>query len=319
MIDPIAINSGSGTHGIKVALLGRPNVGKSTLLNFLAGKKCSITSARAQTTRCQLAVHGNVGSDATLWLDTPGISFRHKHVLHKVMHRNAMQAAQDADISVFMIEALRWLPEDERILQQLQQCTEGNKGILVAINKCDKLRDKTRLLPYAEKIISAGDLAGVEPLFISARSGKGVDRLVKVVQSMLPTISGSGIIGNDGIVLNDGSHDGRKLRFWAAELMREKLIRRLADELPHQLYVKTENLSEIDAVTHIDLSITVASKGQKAIVIGAGGAVLKQTGTQVRLELEKQLGKKVHLTSMVKVHANWFNDQEQLAAATKAP
>lgn len=316
MID--LVNSGEGAHSVQVALLGRPNVGKSTLLNCLAGKKCSITSPRAQTTRCQLAVHGNSGDGSTLWLDTPGISFRHKHVLHKVMHRNAMQAAQDADISVFMIEALRWLPEDERILRQLQQGAEGN-SILVAINKCDKLRDKARLLPFAEKIISAGNLAGVEPLFISARSGKGVDQLVKVVQSMLPDLSRDGFIGNDGVALNDGGHDERKLRFWAAELMREKLIRRLSDELPHQLYVKTESIGEIEAVTHIDLSITVASKGQKAIVIGAGGAVLKQTGTQVRLELEKQLGKKVHLTSMVKVHANWFNDQEQLAAATKAP
>ena len=307
---PEVIAAGDGGSA-RVVLLGRPNVGKSTLLNFLAGEKYSITSKRAQTTRCQVGAYSNAGNTRVLWLDTPGISFRHRHILHKVMHRNAMSTIHDADIVVFMVEALRWLAEDERVLRQLQQYAPAN--MLLAVNKCDRLRSKNKLLPYLAELVKIDGLAGSRPLLISARSGKGVNQLTAAVETMLQGTSPTDSITS--LALNDNADARCKWYFLAAELMREKLIRRLSDELPHQLFVKTESMREDDNITHFDLDIIVASKGQKAIVIGAGGKVLKQVGTQVRLELEKRLGTRVNIKSMVKLRANWFNDYSQLAEA----
>ncbi|MGV0005122.1 MAG: GTPase Era [Candidatus Porifericomitaceae bacterium WSBS_2022_MAG_OTU9] len=312
MID-VAMTTGVGSSGgAKVALLGRPNVGKSTLFNYVVGEKYSITSSRAQTTRCQIAAMDDSNSSTALWVDTPGIDFHHRHNLHRVMHKSAMAAVYDADINIFLIEALRWLPEDERIWQALLQADSVNNSTLVVINKCDRVKDKGKLLPYVLELGKINGMAGFSPLFVSSRTGRGVDNLVAEVQAIL--VNHVRTDATSSKPLEHGVKD--EWHFLAAELMREKLVCKLSNELPHQLFVQTDSIKDSNNTRFFDFSIIVATKGQKGITIGKGGAILKDAGRLTRLELERRLGCKVYITSKVKIHSNWFNDPQQLAAAT---
>jgi GTP-binding protein Era len=273
-----------------VAIVGRPNVGKSTLLNRLVGMKVSITSRRPQTTRHRIT--GIVSEpDAQLVLvDTPGFQTVHGGALNKLMNRVVTDSIQGVDVVLFVVEAGTFGADDRKVLALLPQ----RIPVVLVINKIDRARDKRRLLPFIARMSTEFDFAEVVP--VSAAKGTQVARLLDAVKPYLP--EGPALYGEDEIT-------DRPERFLAAELLREKLFRLLGEELPYAATVVVEKFETEAGLRRIHAAIVVDKPNHKAMVIGKGGAKLKDIATQARVDMEKLFGGKVFLEVWVKVNSGW--------------
>lgn len=281
-----------------VALVGRPNTGKSTLLNHLVGEKISITSSRAQTTRHRLTGVKSTDEAQLLYVDTPGMHSGGKKAVNRYMNRVARNAVRDVDVVVWVVEALRLTDEDEAVLEALKH---AEVPVVLAVNKVDRVRDKPRLLPFMQELTSRREFAAVVP--ISAESGENVDALEAEIAAHLP--EGPPLFPTDQ--LTDATE-----RFLAAELIREKLTRRLEQELPYVLTVAIDEFREEDERLNISATIWVERESHKGIVIGRGGTVLKEVGQRARKDMERLFDHRVHLELWVKVREGWSDDERAL-------
>ncbi len=282
-----------------VAIIGRPNVGKSTLMNRLLGQKLAITAHKPQTTRHNLLGIKTLEQGQILYVDTPGRHQRGDSALNRYLNRAAESMVQDVDLVVFVIEALRWTAEDQAVLDNLAQA--GAKVVL-AINKIDRLEDKTRLLPFLNDMGERYDFAALVP--ISAQKGKNLQALQAVVLEHLPL--GEAVFPEDQIT-------DRPERFFAAELVREQLTRRYGEELPYAVSVEIEHFEEVGQLYRISALIWVERPGQKKIIIGQDGAALKEVATLARLEMERMFEHRVFLSLWVKVKKSWSSDEASLS------
>lgn len=281
-----------------VAIIGRPNVGKSTLLNHLLGKKISITSRKPQTTRHRILGIKTEGETQAVYVDTPGLHLEAKKALNRYMNRAANSVIHDVDVIIFMIEALKWQEEDEWILKKLQHI---KLPVILVINKIDKIPEKENLLPFLERVSEKFKFTEIVPL--SALKSEQVNRLDQLVNSLLPE--------NPHFFPDDQMTD-MSSRFITAEIIREKLMRSLGQELPYALTVQIEQFEQQEKLIRISAIIWVEKLTQKAIVIGKEGAVLKKIGTYAREELEMILGKKIFLQLWVKVKESWSDNDRAL-------
>jgi len=281
-----------------VALMGRPNVGKSTLLNHLLGQKLSITSRKPQTTRHQILGIKTTENTQYIFVDTPGLHKGGRQALHRYLNRAAQSIIHDMDVIVFVVEALQWTEEDEIVLSYLK---ESQCPIVLAINKIDLVKEKEKLLPYLEMVSSKYNFASVLP--IAANKNIQLTELLEIVSNNLPDSEAH--YPEDQITT-------RSSKFVAAEMIREKIIRSLGDELPYATTVEIEKYDETNKLLTIHAVIWVERDNQKAIVIGKGGERLKKIGTQARKELETFFDKKVHLKTWVKVRQGWSDDERAL-------
>lgn len=283
------------------ALVGRPNVGKSTLLNALLGQKVSIVSPRPQTTRTR--IHGVLTRPGMqiVFVDLPGIHARQPRAINRYMNRTALASLADSDVNLFVIEALRWTDEDERALGELR--TAG-RPILLLINKVDRAQPRSRLLPFIAEISAKADFAQVVPL--SALKRKNIDGLPELIAAHLP---------ESPLLFPAGQVTDSTDRFMAAEIVREKLTRRLQEEVPYGLVVEIEGMGMAEdepGKLVVQAVIWVERTGQKAIVIGKGGELLKEVGRAARLDLKQHFGRPVHLELWVKVREGWSDDESAL-------
>lgn len=281
-----------------VALVGRPNVGKSTLLNRLLGQKISITSRRPQTTRHRILGIRTTRHAQVMYVDTPGIHSHAGRAMNRFMNRAAIDALHDVDIIIFMVEGGGWTDEDEGILEKI---VHTGLPVVLVINKIDRLADKTGLLLQLEQL--SGKMSFQEMIPLSARSGDHVDVLEKAIERLLPVAPP---------YYPDDQITDRSERFLAAEFIREKLFRKLGREVPYGLTVEIERFREEGDVVRIHGLILVERPGQKAIVIGKHGALLKEVGRQARLDIEQTLKKRVYLQLWVKVKQGWADDERAL-------
>ena len=280
-----------------VAIVGRPNVGKSTLLNCLVGQKVSITSRRPQTTRHRIMGIKTTPAYQVIYVDTPGMHQGRKNAMNRYLNRAARSAMADVDALVFVVEGVKWTDEDDLVLQRLRDI---HAPVILVINKVDQV-DKAALLAHIAVLAERMDFAAVVPL--SARSGQNVDALESEVHKRLPP---------GPPMFPEKQVSDRSDRFLAAELVREKLTRRLGQELPHALTVEIDRFRERNRMVHIDAVIWVEREGQKAIVIGKDGSGLKIVGQQARHDLERIFGRRVFIRLWVKVKAGWSSDERSL-------
>jgi len=284
-----------------VAIIGRPNVGKSTLMNRILGQKISITSRRPQTTRHQVMGIKTEGQAQFIYVDTPGIHIlgrdRNK-AINRFMNQAATQALRDVDCVVFIIDRTRWSDEDQVVLSRLEHV---KAPVILAVNKVDRLEDKSALLPWLAEVGARRDFAAIIP--ISAKHGTNVPELEAEVAKHLP----AGMHHYPADQITD-----RSQRFLAAELVREKIMRQLGDELPYQVTVEIEEFRDEGRVVHISALILVERDGQKKILIGDKGERIKNIGREARLEMERALDTKVMLNLWVKVKRGWSDDERAL-------
>ncbi|SEK64459.1 GTPase Era [Halomonas daqiaonensis] len=284
-----------------VAIVGRPNVGKSTLMNRMLGQKVSITSRRPQTTRHQVMGIKTEGEAQFIYVDTPGIHIMAKDrnkAINRFMNQAAVQALRDVDCVVFIIDRTRWSDEDQVVLQRLEHV---EAPVILAVNKVDRLQDKASLLPWLEQVGARRDFAAIVP--ISAKHGTNVPELEVEVAKYLP--ESVHFFPEDQIT-------DKSQRFLAAELVREKVMRQLGDELPYQMTVEIEEFRDEGRVVHISALILVERAGQKKILIGENGERIKNIGREARLDMERVLGAKVMLNLWVKVKRGWSDDDRAL-------
>src|SRR5690554_1908654 len=282
-----------------VAIIGRPNVGKSTLINRVLGQKLCITSRRPQTTRHRILGIKTTEDSQLIYVDTPGIHSDGKRAMNRYMNRAAAASVEDVDVVVFVIEGMKWTDEDERVLNKLQQNT--SKPVILAMNKIDKLEDKATLLPQVEKIAEKFNFAAIVPL--SARRGINIESLEESIYALMP--EGEMIFDEDQLT-------DRSSRFLAAEMVREKLFRHLGQELPYSLTVDIEQFEDDNGMYRISAVIYVERNGQKSIVIGKKGELLKQVGKDAREDMEKLFGCTVFLQLWVKVREGWSDNARML-------
>ncbi|HET6593672.1 MAG TPA: GTPase Era [Xanthomonadales bacterium] len=281
-----------------VALVGRPNVGKSTLMNRILGQKLSIVTAKPQTTRQRIAGIKTTPQGQVIYIDTPGIHLAARRALNRYMNRIAQASFQDVDLILFLIEAGRWTRQDEHVARTL--ASVGVPVVLV-INKIDLVADKSELLRFVAEKVGA-DRFG-EVLMVAARGGDGVADLERRVMQYLPF---------SRPFYDEDQFTDRSERFLAAELIREQLMQRLHQELPYALAVEIEEFKRSGDLLRIGAVIWVEREGQKQIVIGKGGNVLKQVGTGARRELQELLGEQVFLRLWVKVSRDWSDSERAL-------
>lgn len=277
-----------------ITIIGRPNVGKSTLLNSLLDQKLSITSRKPQTTRWHV-LGIKTGKDyQAIYVDTPGLPDNKTNALTRHMRKEVINSLGRVDIVVFVIESLIWTRQDELVLGLLEK---QRTPVVLAINKVDKIRDKGRLLPFIDTVSARGEFAEVMP--VSATKKLNLQDLERCLISLLPR--------SEAEYPADQLTD-RNERFFAAEFIREKLMRQLGDEIPYRIAVTIEGFHLKDNLLHIDAVIWVEKEGQKRIIIGREGMVLKKVGTSARKDMESMFGNQVHLQTRVKVKKKWTED-----------
>ena len=283
-----------------VALIGRPNVGKSTLLNRLLRVKLSITSHKPQTTRHAILGIDTCDGGQAVFVDTPGIHQRGRGALNRYLNRTARAVIEDVDLILYLVEALRFTREDEAALGVVRDV--GTRAIAV-INKIDGVKDKEKLLPYLQALAARHEFLHLVP--VSAARGDQVDRLEELVIASLPE--------GDNIFPEDQLTD-RSERFLAAELLREQFTQRYGEELPYRTTVEIERFKDEGGRYRIHALVWVERPGQKAIIIGNRGEALKVAASQARLEMQKLFGCPVHLEVWVKVKKSWSSDEAALAS-----
>jgi len=286
------------THCGFVAIIGRPNVGKSTLLNGLLGQKISITSQKPQTTRHRILGVKTAGDNQIIYVDTPGIHAVETHLLNKEMNKTARSAVVDVDLVLFVVDGVKWTPEDDLALKTLKNVA---CPVFLIVNKVDTVKDKKQLLPHIQTLTKKRSFAEVIPL--SAKKGDQLPILANKIEALLPE--------NPHFFPPDQITD-RSPRFLSAEIIREKLTRFLGQELPYAMSVEIEQFEIKEKLHRISAIIWVERDGQKPIVVGKDGERLKEIGTLARLDLERLLKTKVHLRLWVKVKSGWSDDTRAL-------
>jgi GTP-binding protein Era len=280
-----------------VSIVGRTNAGKSTLLNNILGQKIAITSRKPQTTRHRFLGIKTDGNHQIIFVDTPGFHSGQKRALNRYMNKVAANAMRGVDIVLYVVDNLNWSSEDLERVQSISQET----SIILVINKTDKLNDKNLLLPFIEERNKDSIFSHIIP--ISALKGMGVEELVGLVHDKLP--SGGHLYPEDQVT--DISE-----KFLASEVIREKCINKLGDELPYRISVSIERFSELKQIIHIDSVIYVEKQSQKGMLIGQSGSRLKSIGTASRIELEELLDSKIMLKTWVKVKSGWSDNESVL-------
>ena len=278
-----------------VSIIGKPNVGKSTIINSILNKKVSITSRKSQTTRNNIIGFKTQGNKQMILIDTPGMHIKSQKTMNKILNKSAQSIIEDSDIILFVIQRLSLDKEDELIIEKIK---ETDQKVICVINKIDQIENKNKLLPFIEKLSSFKVFHEILP--ISAKTKDGINQLESIIMNNLP--ENMHIYSQDDFIIQDDSE------FMISELIREKIIRKLGDELPHDIFVEINILDKKDNVTEIHATIYVNRKSQKQIVIGSKGEVLKHIGTEARIEIEKYLDSKVFLKTWVKVKKNWNTD-----------
>ena len=281
-----------------VAIVGRPNVGKSTLLNHLLGQKISITSRKPQTTRHQVLGIKTDRQYQIIFVDTPGLHSDADKAINRYMNRAASSAIRDVDVIVFVVDRTAWTAEDQMVLEQVQR---SGLPVILAINKVDLLADKSQLLPHLQRLAEKADFAAVMPL--SALQQHNVEQLEQEILQFLPE--------SEHFFPEDQITD-RSQRFLAAEIVREKIMRQLGEELPYAVTVEIEEFSQDESVLHISAVILVERKGQKKILIGDKGSRLRSIGTDARVDMERLFDSRVMLRLWVKVKSGWSDDERAL-------
>jgi GTPase len=280
------------------ALVGRPNVGKSTLLNALVGRKLSIVTPRPQTTRHRIVGILDLPQAQIAFVDTPGLHRAARRALNKAMNRTATAALEDADLVVLVVEALKWMPEDELALGRI---VRSGRPVLAAVNKIDRVRPRERLLPYLAALAGRQEFRAIVP--VSALKSDNLEDLRGTIAAQLP---------ESAPIYPRGELTDRSETFRIAELIREKLTLELNQEVPYGIAVEVERVAEEGEQLEVDAAIWVDRDGQKPIVIGAHGARLKRVGRAARLAVNELLGRRVHLTLWVKVRENWADSARAL-------
>jgi len=280
------------------ALVGRPNVGKSTLLNVLVGQKLSIVTPRPQTTRHRILGLVQLPNAQIAFVDTPGLHGQARRALNKAMNRTAAAALENADLVVFVVEALVWNADDELVLQRIAR---AGRPVLVAVNKVDRAKPRERLLPYLAELDRRHGFLALVP--VSALKERNLDDLRTAIAAHLPV---------SAPLFPDGELTDRGIQFRIAEMIREKLTLELNQEVPYGIAVEVEKLAEEDGQLNVDAAIWVDREGQKPIVIGAKGERLKRVGTSARLALNGLLGRRLHINLWVKVRENWADNARAL-------
>lgn len=281
-----------------VALIGRPNVGKSTLMNHLLGQKLSITSRKPQTTRHRILGIKTTDVGQAIFMDTPGMHSDEKRVLNRYLNKTADSTLLGVDLVLWLLDGLYWHDFDERIFKKLEQ---AGLPVILVVNKVDKIKDKQAMLTFFAEAQKKYPFEQIVP--VSALKNNNLDVLEQHIMALLPEA--------DPIYPEDQITD-RPERFFAAEVVREKLTRRLGDELPYALTVEIERFEEHPELSKIYANIWVERSSQKSIVIGKQGEMLKKIGTEARLDLEKLLGQKVYLQLWVKVKKGWSDSERAL-------
>ena len=281
-----------------VAIVGRPNVGKSTLLNHLLGQKISITSRKPQTTRHQVLGIKTEADCQFIFVDTPGLHRAEPRAINRYMNRAASSAIRDVDVIVMVVDRTAWTDEDEMVLQRVAQ---AKVPTLLVVNKVDLLEDKTVLLPQLQQLADRVPFATIIPL--SALRGQNLDALENEIRQRLP---------ESGHFFPEDQITDRSQRFMAAEIVREKIMRQLGDELPYAVTVEIEEFSQEEAILNISALILVERDGQKRILIGEGGSRLRSIGTDARRDMERLFDSKIMLRLWVKVKSGWSDDERAL-------
>ncbi len=280
-----------------VAIVGRPNVGKSTLLNHILGTKISITSRKPQTTRHRILGVKSGEDMQVVYVDTPGLHQNEKGAMNKYLNRSALSSLYDVDVIVMVVDCQRWTDEDEWVLERVKKT---NAPAILALNKIDKMKGRDQLLPLLDRIAEKFKFCAAIPL--SAKTGDQIDTLENEIKKYLP---------ESPFLFPPDQVTDRSDQFLVSEMIREKLMRKLGEELPYALTVTIDAFKEEEDIIRIASIIWVEKDSQKAIVIGKGGANLKTVGQQARIDMEKHFDKKVYLQLWVKVKSGW-SDNEQL-------
>ncbi|MCL1123101.1 GTPase Era [Shewanella surugensis] len=284
-----------------VAIVGRPNVGKSTLLNKILGQKVSITSKKPQTTRHRIMGIHTDGPKQVVFIDTPGLHIEERRAINRLMNRAASSSLADAALVVFVVDGMSWTADDEMVLKKLHHNDDGRK-IVLAINKVDNIKDKESLFPYLELMATKFPFDDILP--ISATQGTNIQRILELSLNALPE--------SPHYFPEDYVTD-RSQRFMASEIVREKLMRFLGDELPYDATVEIEQFKMMEnGIYHINALILVERSGQKRMVIGKKGERIRTIATQARLDMEALFDNKVFLEVWVKVKSGWADDERAL-------
>jgi len=281
-----------------VALIGRPNVGKSTLLNQLLGQKLAITSHKPQTTRHRILGIKTTDQGQILYVDTPGIHQRGGKAMNRYLNRTAKTSLMDVDALLFVVQAMQWTDEDAAVLEAIKRV--GVPAIAV-VNKVDTLKNREQLLPYLAELGERHDFAAIVP--VSARAGTNCEPLEQEALKLLP---------EGELIYPEDQLSDRSGRFFAAELIREQLTRRYHNELPYALTVAIERFEESEGLFRIGAVIWVERDSQKGILVGKGGQSLKVAATAARKSMEEFFGCRVHLDLWVKVKDSWSTDEASL-------
>jgi GTP-binding protein Era len=280
-----------------VAIVGRPNVGKSTLLNRLIGEKISIVSRKAQTTRHRIMGILTNPDAQYVFVDTPGFQTKHTNALNRAMNRGVTQALADVDVVLFVVEAGRFDDKDKTVIRLLPP----DRPVIIVVNKIDQLKDKTRLLPFMAELAKERDFSAIIP--VSAAKGKQLDDLLRETRKHLP---------HSELLFGEDEITDKSEKFLAAEYIREKLFRLIGDELPYSATVEIEKFELDGALRRIYAAIVVDRDGHKAIIIGSGGETLKRIASEARQDMERLFDGKVFLEVFVKVKSGWADDERLL-------
>ncbi|MEC7370895.1 MAG: GTPase Era [Pseudomonadota bacterium] len=281
-----------------IAIVGRPNVGKSTLLNSIMDQKISITSKKPQTTRHQLLGIKTRDQAQFLYVDTPGIHANEKKAINRYMNRNARSVIRDVDAVIFVVDRGSWNKEDELVAEALQ----GHSGqLIIAVNKFDLLESKNKLLPVLETLQKRFPEAEIVP--VSALTAENIELLENLIVERIPYSE---------FYFPDDQITDRSERFMVAEIIREKLMRQLGDEVPYSASIQIDRFERTSKIVHIAATIFVEREGQKSILIGSGGSKLKRIGSDARIDIERLLDRKIMLTNWVKVKSGWSDSERAL-------